>query len=233
MSIFSYMATTATMAIPESEISKLDRIANMPDGDFSSLLAALKITAPSINLRNYSANLVKASPQLKDDDVLPVIAVFFALNRSKENSGLDSEKVIALASNFLSETHSTRFPSQKLSLLQKRLKHLFDSGNAATLACKSMNVLTAHEHIFLNARIFSDIRPVFGNSTESIQAAVVVHNLKITYRQSSEDKEFFVALDSDDIETLKKIIARAESKTTAVASLLEKSKVTFLDVKEK
>jgi hypothetical protein len=95
-----------------------------------------------------------------------------------------------------------------------------------------MNVLTAHERIFLTARIFSDIRPVFGDSIESASAAVVVHNLKITVRRNEKEEDIFIALDNNDLRELKEVVDRAEKKTKALASILEKSHVKFLDVRE-
>jgi hypothetical protein len=228
MSIFSSMAS---MEIPESDIPKLEKIANLSDATFKSLLAAFKAAEPSINFEEYSASLIKASPELKELDLLSIISIVLALYRSKDVSGFDSEKVVGLAARFLSERYSDRFPKERLTLLLNRIKELFDSGNSATMASRAFNVLGGHTNVFTEARIFSDIRPVFGDSVDSVQAAVMVHNLKLSFSHNNEKKEIFLALDNDDIETLKKVIERAEKKTKAMTVFLERSQVKFLDVK--
>ena len=229
MSIFSAMAS---IIIPESDIPKLEKIANLREGEFSSLVAALRAVEPSVKMKVYASNLLKKTPELKEGDIYPIISVVMSLYRAKDSSGMDSGKVAELAIGFLSESHAARFPTEKLTLLQKRLLDLFDAGSSVMVAARSLNVLTAHEHVFLDARIFSDIRPVFADSVEFATAAVIAHNLKIGFRHNDENKEFFVALDNNDLEKLKKVIDRAEKKTKAMASILEKSQVTFLDVKE-
>lgn len=53
---------------------------------------------------------------------------------------------------------------------------------------------------------------------------VIVHLLKLGFHQASESKhdEFYVSLDSDDLETLKKVVERAELKARILKSSVPK-----------
>ena len=92
--------------------------------------------------------------------------------------------------------------------------------------------MTENDRIFCGARILSDIRPVFTDSLESASAAVIIHNLQIGFHDSGTGvhKEFYVALDNQDIQKLKEIILRAEKKTQALKAILNKSSVPYLEV---
>jgi hypothetical protein len=85
-----------------------------------------------------------------------------------------------------------------------------------------------HERVYLESRILTDIRTVFKEYKEQPIGAVVVHNLKITYRQNDNEKEFFVALDGSDLLNLSQEIARAETKAKEIKMLLEKAEITYL-----
>ena len=91
--------------------------------------------------------------------------------------------------------------------------------------------MTEHAHVFCNARILSDIRPVFAESADSASAAVVIHNLQIGFHEggTGPHKEFYVALDTGDLRKLKELIVRAEKKDIALQTMLKSSNVPYLD----
>jgi hypothetical protein len=47
---------------------------------------------------------------------------------------------------------------------------------------------------------------------------------------TKEHKEFYVALDTDDIQALKEVINRAERKTIALQTIIKSSKLPYLEV---
>ncbi len=85
-------------------------------------------------------------------------------------------------------------------------------------------------HVFGHARILSDIRSVFTASADSIAGGFIVHNLTIHYFHNGDHKEFFVALDNDDLNVLKEAIQRAEQKTGHLKAMLKKASIPYLDV---
>lgn len=84
---------------------------------------------------------------------------------------------------------------------------------------------------FCGARILTDIRPLFAPDLKAAPtAALVVHTLRISYHQGSELKQFYVAMDSEDIQALKNTLDRAESKAENLHAVLDTAKITCLDV---
>src|SRR5207253_649802 len=88
------------------------------------------------------------------------------------------------------------------------------------LATKVYDLSTGDERTFCHARILTDLRPVFGpNLEDGPKAMLVVHHLKLAYHgDSDKHQEFHISLDADDLETLKKIIERAETKAKSLKS---------------
>ena len=95
-----------------------------------------------------------------------------------------------------------------------------------TLHIKASQLSNATKNIYIDSKIISDIRPVFTNDDASeFKAAIILHTLNLIFRDRSEIKEINIALDSDELEELKKTIIRAESKEKVLKELLNKKKI--------
>jgi len=56
--------------------------------------------------------------------------------------------------------------------------------------------------------------------------------LKIHFHKGNRHEEFFVALDTNDVRTLRAVLDRAEKKEAALRALLQTSGITYLDMRE-
>ncbi|HTA32763.1 MAG TPA: hypothetical protein VK721_05005 [Solirubrobacteraceae bacterium] len=93
------------------------------------------------------------------------------------------------------------------------------------LSAKAWDLTTEYEHVFLTARVLTDVRPVFkgdgGDDEATPVAAVIVDTLKLDYYGPGGDvRSFHVALDRDDLETLESAIKRGISKTDKMRDFL-------------
>lgn len=102
------------------------------------------------------------------------------------------------------------------------------------IALKAQDMRTEHEHVYLGARLFTDIRPVFGNSAnEPPDGAVIVAMLKLAFiSDDSGEKSFYVALDGDDLKSLKGVLDRGLEKVETLTKSLSKSKVPYWEYEE-
>jgi len=95
-------------------------------------------------------------------------------------------------------------------------------------------VMTEHERIFQDARILTDIRPIFHpNLSEKPNAAVLVHMLRITTRDifGRQTAQCF-ALDSNDIRFMKHLMDRAIKKEETLRDFMNNSGVNVVAPKE-
>src|SRR5262249_11812011 len=110
------------------------------------------------------------------------------------------------------------------------LTKILECEESIGITAKALSVMLDHARVFGNARILTDFRPVFrSNPNKPPAAAVIVHTLKIEYREDHEMKEFFVALDSLDIARLEELIKRAKLKEVALNKSLSSSKIPVLE----
>ena len=58
---------------------------------------------------------------------------------------------------------------------------------------------------------------------------MIVHNMNVTYFQEGERKDFFVAMDNADIAKLRKVLDRADAKTTLLQKLIENSGTQYFE----
>ncbi len=81
------------------------------------------------------------------------------------------------------------------------------------LGQNALSLIYDYERVLSQARIISDLRPVYGPKVEEGPAgAIIVHTLKLEYQTVNGPAEFFLALTVEDIETLLKTLERAKQK---------------------
>ncbi len=110
---------------------------------------------------------------------------------------------------------------------ERRLERLLTIRKVA-LASKVRRLELEYPNTFHDAMIFTDIRPVFDKPEERPVGCSVSHTMRITYHEAGEHKEFYVVMDSDDLETMKKVLQRAETKASSVKSFLKNSNLIDL-----
>lgn len=113
---------------------------------------------------------------------------------------------------------------------RERLTRLLDI-ESMNVAAKAFSLYGEHANIFCDARILTDMRPVFGENVSDGPAAYIVsHTLKIAYHGTvGRIEELYVGLASEDLVELRIVIDRAEAKAKSLRKALEGTGIKFLD----
>jgi hypothetical protein len=112
--------------------------------------------------------------------------------------------------------------------LKERFERLL-SINSLYIIAKSARLKFDGERLYFEAKILSDIRPVFDADPENIpSAAVITHTLKIVYHEGNNHKEFYVVLGSSDLSSLSKTVERAVLKDETLRNLLKQANLSVL-----
>ena len=106
--------------------------------------------------------------------------------------------------------------------LQSFLTRLASTGTVRLLG-KTNDVGSEHANAFLEARILSDVRPIFADGEDLVvEGALLSQSLRITYvKDRFVVEDVTVTLDEASLSKLKTQIERAEAKAAAVRTLLE------------
>jgi hypothetical protein len=101
------------------------------------------------------------------------------------------------------------------------------------VSAKAATLLFDEERGFSNARVITDVRPVFGDdiSSPDISAAFIIHSLRISYRGRSENSEFFVSMSTKDLRDLRKVIDRALDKAEGLEHVMSSLTSHVIDPK--
>lgn len=219
------------LTIPKRYYSGFEAFAKLNSDEEQELLSALSAIPPTLLPDDLVSQMEASVKTVPHNDVRQIIKMLISLYYLRN----ERETIDELADNLAKSVNRTEDITKSESWSQEdfrdRLIKFLNLDGALQIASKADAVLSDHDHTFCNARVITDIRPVFGSDlTASPAAAVVVHMLKIGYHENKEHKEFFVALDTSDVRDLQNILERANTKARSLKTFLGKTDAYYLDV---
>lgn len=116
-----------------------------------------------------------------------------------------------------------------LAQVKKRLLTLLGS-ETLSLKAKAASLVQERPCVLDEARIISDLRPVFGFKSLRIQAMTVLHTLVLECYEGTTTKSYHIALDASDLSNLKQAIERAEGKAKELSKLVSSTGITNIEV---
>ncbi len=228
--------------VPTLQVLGIRGLLELPDDSIAKLLHGLEIVAPEFNAEKLSEALASTS-QLPKPFLYSVTSLLVNLYRSLnaiEPTAVNHEEKV---SRFLDRrVYPTLRNVEKGFLVDQKgaewsklrafLMAALTLERTVGTTAKAGPVLTEHERIFSAVRIMTDLRPIYHlDVSEKPDGAVVIHMLKITQRdQHDHKKDFYFALDGNDLMALKKAIERAAAKEATLREMMKDSTVKVLDV---
>lgn len=89
------------------------------------------------------------------------------------------------------------------------------------LVTTAIDLSYEHANLLLNARILTDIRPLYSLDATVIEGAVVSHTLRLRYETIDGAKELTISLDETDVEKLVEQCERAQTKSKTARELMQ------------
>lgn len=120
-------------------------------------------------------------------------------------------------------------PTQSIGELRLRLHQLLGSDVIEKLA-KGQDIFSENDQTFIDSRIITDIRPVYGEDVDDPPTGmVVVHNLRLRYFREGQERSFTVALRIRDLQDMSQVIERARRKAISFDRLVAELNLTGID----
>lgn len=203
----------AQLRIPPEHRAAVVALSQLPLSDVEALASDLKGATPSMR------GVRDAVGKYFQSNVAPITAALVSLAMTLAASPDATAKKLSAD---LRETLGDDGGDADLTVLL---------GSPTLMALtKTIDLRTAHERILQDFRIFTDIRPVFGNEVdEPISSAIVTHVARITYGTSESVKELFVGLNHQDLLEIKKVVERALTKEERANQFIESRDGRVLD----
>ena len=206
--------------IPDRYKDGFKKMASLEKEVFANIEEGLSYTSLTLTISSLAEKVAK----LKNLDTSEVKEIFLSagslipfLDKKIEVKEIVKDIAVLALENKIVDP-------ENIETLKLRLTTLLNN-EQVYYASKSSVVLTEHGNVFIQARVLTDIRPIFSiNVQETPKAGMIIHNLHIHYQgdQEGDHKDLFLALDSKDIKSLKDSLIRAEQKESALQKLYDK-----------
>jgi hypothetical protein len=148
---------------------------------------------------------------LSDDDaeaLLPPLLSMGMIARSSDTKSVDVVK----AFRGVFETPAEQSDWDRVAA---SIQTLIES-SAIRLVTKAMQLSYDYANLLRKAHIVTDLRPLFDESGNSVEAAVVTHTLRVAYHSDDGAHDISLAMDLKDIRNLKEQCERAISKAMCI-----------------
>jgi hypothetical protein len=213
--------------IPESSRDALILLNEMSDASASALDDAIAAAAPSVSIRAL-AQEISSKTQLDNSQATKIVEALYGLFSISPEVNNQSEKVVSDVIRAMKV--ATPDAMKSWDPLQRRLAHLLSSTTGFGLTAKGMDVATESENVYFDARILTDLRPIFlADPPERPVANVVIHNLKIEFMRNRETKEIYFALNPEEVKSLQEVLTRALAKERVLRAISEASGIPIFE----
>ena len=212
----------AISTVPAGYRLGFSKIKRLRPADFEAVATALENSPMVGGLKELASAVLQQVPSLKRNDIELILRSLFSLSvfLADEETPL-SENLSSLSSAMQATGNTDLALSEDEKVeFERRLDRLLRI-NAVSVAAKVQRLRLDYSNIFEDAKILTDVRPIFDKPENRPIGCAIAHVLRITYHEGGGHKEFYVALDADDIQSVKKVLERAEAKASSLKSVLQ------------
>ena len=218
------------LKIPERDHSILAKLINAPEKERKLLVDAFESAGTKLNLKDLTSHIAqktKADRREVSELLRTLISMYLA--RERKNVHIDE-----FTEAVCQAIESTRNPDLKpkddnWQPFKDVLSRLLSVECPVAIVSKVRYLYSEYQNNYCNARILTDMRPVFGTDpAKEPMGMLLVHLLRIDFHQIDGDKQFHLALDSENLLELKEVIERAIKKEKALKDLINKKGMIYL-----
>lgn len=218
------------LVIPEKYHASMQLLSGLDLNAVNTLANGLAECPPTFSIIKLVDHLRKSEKeiQLNEEQLEAIIALlvnlYYLWSASFDHYSIDEfvNEVVSAADSELSEINKDSLEQNLLGLLQL-------DGSVGVTA-KALDLMTDYERVMRDVRIITDSRPVFTvDGRDAPVAFMTNHTLKIEYMKDQELGYFYVAMDSNDIARLHRLLDRALRKESNLEAFVSKSDAQYLD----
>lgn len=212
--------------IPPRHRKPLARLYRLVAEDAAPLVALLSDLPAFLPTPELALKLAELWPELSEDECRRLALALLSISTQSLHWAADDVGAM------ISESENLDIPDEGRDSFGRALSQMIATPVLQTSA-KAVSVLNRQERLFHDARIMSDIRPVFGDEpAERPAGAVLVHTLSIEHYINGEVETFNVAMDRKDLAELKETVDRAITKAGTLADVVETAGLALFELQE-
>lgn len=213
----------AALRIPQEQWAGFEKLVALDDESLRALASTLREEFPGLNKPDVLAEIASSATgiSLADArDVMDILVTLYILRARQESPIPDFVEDVSQAMDE-ADAEGLKLSGDDRTRFKDRLAELLDI-QSASVESKAADIQFENERTFHSARIVTDVRPIFGTDPEAAPiGSIIVHMLRITYRERTRLRDVIVALDTEDVSTLGDLANRAELKAKSLKSSLQ------------
>ena len=212
----------AGLTIPARYRIGLAKLGSLSDESFEKLHEAIEKCPPAVTAKDISSYAASVAPDIPASDVENIVKSVCSIYVIRLDYGIPAQRVASDVTEAMTSGTEGKDASLDAHRFEDRLKRLLEVESLSYVA-KAKSLRGDFSCLFYDAKVITDLRPVFGKPEERPLGAIITHVLKLEYHEHGEHKELYIALDLGDIASLKAVLERAEVKNTSLSSFLRSS----------
>ncbi len=219
------------LRIPPAFKTQFATLIGMSSKDRQQLIEIIR-AVPLGQDRATLAGRVASETELDKERAGGIVSMLMSLYRVIQNTPID--EFVGEVCDAVRTSGKVEAKEVDWSSFKKDLTALLSCDETFGVTAKALDIRNQQAHVYCNARILTDIRPVFKvEAADGPIGAFVTHTLRISTHDEgdfSTIKDFFVSLDADDLKELRRLVDRAVAKEEALKSLLHTANVACLEL---
>jgi len=203
------------ISIPDEDLNTFKTIITLPEAEFRNFIDVLDSVE---NITDESGfNTISQELTKIDKKYEVIISLIYTFCKFDISSSFFIEELYKMLKE--------KFDDEILEDLTKaRISKIIKDENRLKLILKAKILQRENDRLYLDARIISDIRPIFSSKEEEVLIGqTLIHTLKIAYKESDKRLETFFALDEEDLIQMRELIERAIRKHNLLKTVNLKS----------
>jgi hypothetical protein len=184
-------------------------------------LSRVPIGLQPSDIVDFAARNIANLPKERISDIFQI---YFNLVRAKESLNIEMGEFIDILRHSLKQIGIN--PTDEIVI---DFEKLLSSSDSALITAKVINSMTENQKTFASAKIYQDIRPTFDDDG-NLLGSIVIHNLKLLYKEDDSIKEFYLSLDNNDLDDMVSLLREAQDKLKLIKSHFEE-KSKFIEIK--
>ncbi len=199
--------------LPDDAYEDLALIVSHAD-KLGQICEAVEQTKTFLNMKNVAIAAAEKTG-LAEEKAREVVSVLLNFHRLRSRLELEIDDFVEWLGKFFLEFAQEKNKEELLEAWEKGLasiKGVLDEGSAVGILNKAIGLVYAHQNVLGDARLLTDLRPVYDKGAKKILRMVITHQLVLEYTDGASDKRLYLAIDASDIEKLEHQCKRARDK---------------------
>ncbi|MBI1946382.1 MAG: hypothetical protein HYS27_11830 [Deltaproteobacteria bacterium] len=198
------------LEVPRPHLQPLQRLLALDRAARSAFVSALQTARATTDLDAFVASIPTDAFAATAEDIAPLASLYLGRDRSGTSAADYAVSIVEALKR--AEMQPT---GGDWDALTADLVKVLEAHDSLGLTAKGWELSEEHDRVFCNARIMTDLRPIFTLKTDKkIRGAVITHTMRITFHDedSRSTSDVLVGMRASDLVKLRSAIERAIEK---------------------